>query len=80
MKTEIKILFFSNLVAAMSYSMQTPLYPEIAYYYIRADLIGLVFSMYAVASLVFIPIINYLIPIYTKQNLLYKMTILEVRN
>lgn len=78
MRTELRILFFSNLIAAMSYSMQTPLYPEIANGFIQHDLIGLVFSIYAVANLVFIPIINHYIPIDGKHNLLYKMTMLEV--
>jgi hypothetical protein len=78
MKTELKVLFFSNLIAAMSYSMQTPLYPEIANGFISHDLVGLVFSIFAVANLLFIPIINHYIPLEGKYNLLYKMTMVEV--
>jgi hypothetical protein len=78
MKTELKVLLYSNLIAAMSYSMQTPLYPQIANKFVQHDLIGLVFSFYSVANLLFIPIINHFIPTEGKYNLLYKMTILEV--
>lgn len=79
MKNEMKVLFLSNVIASISYAMQTPLYPELANKMsITESMVGAVFSVYALANLLCIPFANQLISYYGKVTLMTKMTGLNV--
>lgn len=78
MGKQINVLFISNIVASISYSMQTPLFPDLASKFIEETYIGIIFSMYSLACLICIPFGNQLISKYGKVNLLYRMTVLNV--
>ncbi len=81
MISNVYILFFVNVTAAISYSMPIPLYPTLAYQRgVSESLLGLIFAIYSVYSILIIPYTNNLIENLGRIKLLYILTFTKVSN
>jgi len=79
-KEVIFLLFMIMLLSGIGYSLMNPFYPSVATSKgLTESVIGLIFSCFAISSVIAIPIITYLIKKFGRMELLYFSLILEVK-
>ena len=81
MFSQILLLFMINMLSSIGYSLLAPLYPIVAQKIeIPEYIIGLIFSCFAVANVITIPLCPRLVKFYGRKRMFYLAMILEVFN
>lgn len=81
MFSQILLLFTINMLSSIGYSLLAPLYPIVAQNLDIPDhIVGVIFSCFAIANVITIPLSPKLVKFFGRKKLFYIAMILEVIN